>query len=75
MTDLPVPHAGQKKLGLVIDHQHAQTIELLRRRIRLTPALGATAVLIIFMIFFREPPRKTSTDIIAGRKEEALEMP
>src|SRR5207244_3667440 len=45
------------------------------REIWLTPALGATAVLIIFMIFFREPPRKTSTDIIAGRKEEALEMP
>ena len=45
------------------------------REIWLTPALGATAVLIIFMIFFREPPRNTSTDIIAGRKEEALEMP
>jgi nucleoside transporter len=45
------------------------------RAIWITPALGATAVLIIFMIFFREPPRKTSADIIAGRKEEALEMP
>jgi nucleoside transporter len=45
------------------------------RAIWMTPALGATAVLIIFMIFFREPPRKTSADIIAGRKEEALEMP
>ncbi|PYI85661.1 MAG: hypothetical protein DME26_10445, partial [Verrucomicrobia bacterium] len=45
------------------------------REIWLTPALGATAVLIIFMIFFREPPRKTPAEIIAGRKEEALEMP
>src|SRR5213593_74537 len=45
------------------------------REIWLTPALGATAVLIIFMIFFREPPRKTSAAVIAGRKEEALEVP
>ena len=45
------------------------------RDIWLTPALGAAAVLIIFLIFFREPRRKASADVIAGRKEEALEPP
>src|SRR4029450_3860343 len=39
------------------------------REIWMTPALGAAAVLIIFMIFFREPPRKTPANVIAGRKE------
>jgi nucleoside transporter len=40
------------------------------------PAWGAAAVLVIFLIFFREPPRKTAANqVIAGRKEEALEMP
>jgi hypothetical protein len=41
----------------------------------MTPALGATAVLVIFLIFFRDPPRKAPPDIIAGRGEEALEIP
>jgi MFS family permease len=39
------------------------------------PAWGATAVLVVFLIFFRDPPKKAHSDIIAGRKEEALEMP
>lgn len=44
-------------------------------RIWMTPALGAAAVLVIFLIFFREPPKKSPTVVIAGRKEEALEVP
>lgn len=39
------------------------------------PAWGAVAVLVIFMIFFREPPKKTVTPVIAGRKEESVEAP
>jgi MFS family permease len=39
------------------------------------PAWGATAVLILFLIFFRDPPKKAYRDIIAGRQEENLEMP
>lgn len=39
------------------------------------PAWGAMAVLVIFMIFFRNPPRKTAAPVIAGRKEENLEAP
>src|SRR5437588_2223358 len=39
------------------------------------PAWGATAVLAIFLIFFREPLKKTPPSVIAGRKEEALEVP
>jgi nucleoside transporter len=45
------------------------------REIWITPALGATAVLVIFLIFFREPAKKTSPNVITGRKEEALEPP
>jgi nucleoside transporter len=41
----------------------------------MTPALGATAVLIIFLLFFRDPPRRAHDDVIAGRKEENLEIP
>src|SRR6266536_849183 len=33
------------------------------------PAWGATAVLAIFLIFFRDPPKKTPASVIAGRKE------
>jgi nucleoside transporter len=40
-----------------------------------TPAWGAAAVLVIFLIFFREPPKKPTPNVIAGRKEENLEMP
>jgi len=39
-----------------------------------TPAWGAAAVLVIFLIFFRDPPKKAHTEIIAGRKED-LETP
>ena len=39
------------------------------------PAWGATAVLVIFLIFFKAPPKKVHTDIIAGRKAENLEIP
>jgi hypothetical protein len=41
----------------------------------MTPAFGAVAVLIIFMIFFRDPPKKPLTNVIQGRKEEALGPP
>ena len=40
-----------------------------------TPAWGAAAVLVVFLIFFREPPKKPAANVIAGRKEEAVEMP
>lgn len=41
-----------------------------------TPAWGAAAVLLIFLIFFREPPRQPDTkNIIAGRREESFETP
>ncbi len=39
------------------------------------PAWGAVAVLVIFLIFFRDPPKVARTDVIAGRREEDLEMP
>jgi MFS family permease len=45
------------------------------RDIWMTPAFGACAVLIIFMIFFRDPPMKPPANVIQGRKEEALEPP
>ncbi len=41
----------------------------------MTPAIGAAVVLVIFLIFFRDPPKATPPDIIAGRQEEALEPP
>jgi hypothetical protein len=34
-----------------------------------TPALGACAVLIIFLIFFRDPPRKSSLGNIEDPEE------
>ncbi len=39
------------------------------------PAWGAVAVLILFLIFFRDPPKKAPDDILAGRKNEAFEAP
>ncbi|MDQ3624425.1 MAG: MFS transporter [Verrucomicrobiota bacterium] len=41
----------------------------------MTPAIGATTVLLIFLIFFRDRPKTTHADVIAGRKEEDLETP
>jgi len=35
----------------------------------MTPALGAGAVLVLFLIFFRNPPRKSPPNIIEGRNE------
>ena len=40
-----------------------------------TPAWGAVAVLVVFLVFFRDPPKIARTDVIAGRREEDLEMP
>jgi len=39
------------------------------------PAWGAVAVLIVFMIFFRESGKKAGAPVISGRKEENLEIP
>src|SRR5204862_5322488 len=39
------------------------------------PAWGAVAVLAIFVIFFREPAQKTPEPVLAGRAEEAAEVP
>ena len=45
------------------------------RAIWLPPAWGAAAVLIVFLIFFRDPPRRTKLNVIAGRQEEDLGSP
>jgi nucleoside transporter len=39
------------------------------------PAWGAVAVMVVFLIFFRDPPKKAHGEVITGRKEENLEMP
>jgi nucleoside transporter len=40
------------------------------------PAWGAVAVLVVFLIFFRDLPRKGApAEVIAGRREEDLETP
>jgi nucleoside transporter len=39
------------------------------------PAWGAVAVLVVFLIFFRDPPKKAPAAVIAGRREEDLELP
>src|SRR5205814_2067752 len=39
------------------------------------PAWGAVAVLVVFLIFFRDLPKKAPADVIAGRREEDLETP
>ena len=36
---------------------------------------GAVAVLIIFLIFFRDPPKTADSPTIAGRREEDFETP
>lgn len=45
------------------------------QKVWLTPAYLAVGVLVIFLIFFRDPLKKTHTDISTGRKEEDLEVP
>ncbi|MGB4401050.1 MAG: MFS transporter [Daejeonella sp.] len=39
------------------------------------PAWGALAVLVVFMIFFRNPSKATVSAVIAGRKQENAELP
>lgn len=39
------------------------------------PAWGTIIVLIIFMIFFREIKKKTKPSVMAGRREESVEVP
>lgn len=46
------------------------TIQHHWRDIWLMPALGAAVVLIVFLLFFREPPKKTPARVILGRNEE-----
>jgi hypothetical protein len=41
----------------------------------MTPAIGVTAVIVIFLVFFRDPPRKSQAELIAARKGENLETP
>lgn len=48
------------------------TIQHHWRDIWLTPAVGATAVLIIFLLFFREPPKQAPAKVIPGRNQENL---
>jgi MFS family permease len=45
------------------------------RGIWTAPAIGAITVLIIFLIFFRDPPKTDSVDPFAWRKEEDFETP
>jgi nucleoside transporter len=44
-------------------------------QIWMTPALGATAVLVIFLIFFRDPSRQVTAGTSSVRKSPALETP
>jgi nucleoside transporter len=44
-------------------------------KIWLTPAYLSLGVMAVCLLFFRDPPRKEHKDVIAGRKEEDLEMP
>lgn len=41
----------------------------------MTPAIGAAVVMVIFLIFFRDPPKTPRTNVIASRKEESFETP
>ena len=59
-------HTLKQPLGLIAHDWHG---------IWIYPAWGACAVLVLFLIFFREPEKKPATEVIAGRKEEDLEMP
>ena len=45
------------------------------KNIWLAPAIGAVAVLVVFVIFFRDPPKATVANVVAGRKGENLEVP
>jgi nucleoside transporter len=59
-------------------HTLAQPIGSIAHRwqsIWITPAVGAAAVLIIFLIFFRDPPRHEVAAVVAGRRDENLELP
>ena len=39
------------------------------------PAWGAVAVLVLFLIFFRDPKKNIAAPVIAGRNEEILDLP
>jgi len=39
------------------------------------PAWGAVAVLVVFVLFFRDPPKPVRPAVIAGRRAEEQEMP
>jgi nucleoside transporter len=41
----------------------------------LTPACLAAGVMVIFMLFFRDPPAQAQTAVLTGRLEENLETP
>jgi nucleoside H+ symporter len=43
------------------------------REIWMTPAIGASAVLVIFLIFFREPTRKTTEPAFVQTTDPELE--
>ena len=45
------------------------------KNIWLAPAIGAVAVLVVFVIFFRDPPKAPVANEVAGRKGENLEVP
>jgi nucleoside transporter len=60
-------HAITDAAGQVVGHNW--------QSIWLTPALLAVGVMVVFLIFFRDPPKKDHRDVIAGRKEENLETP
>lgn len=60
-------HAITDAAGLVTGHNWQD--------IWLTPAFLAVGVLVVFAIFFRDPPRKEPEPVIAGRREENLETP
>jgi nucleoside transporter len=53
--------------GVVVGHHWT--------KIWLTPAFLSLGVMVVCVLFFRDPPRKEHKDIIGGRKEEDLEMP
>ncbi len=59
-------HTLKQPLGDIAHDWHA---------IWIYPAWGAVAVLVIFLIFFRDPRKKSAAPVIAGRKEENLEVP
>jgi MFS family permease len=60
-------HAITDAAGQVVGHDWP--------KIWLTPAMLALGVMAISLLFFRDPPRKEPGDVIAGRKEEDLEIP